>query len=94
MKAKFKGNTDEDLNELQKKFADLEKEVKLLKSSSGEEKGEELDKKKYERLVSEYRNFKKQNVRHWRFNSAGDFPKFGKYKTLHAFTQSVIIMQF
>ena len=58
---------------------DLKKEMELMKSTIGK-KGEELDKKKYERLVSEYRNFKKQNVRHLRFNSAGDLSKFGKYK--------------
>ena len=58
---------------------DLKKEMELMKSTIGKQ-GEELDKKKYERLVSEYRDFKKQNVRHLRFNSAEDLSKFGKYK--------------
>ena len=56
---------------------DLKKEMELMKNTIGK-KGEELDKKKYERLVSEYRDFKKQNVRHLRFYSAGDLSKFGK----------------
>ena len=79
LKAKFKGNADEDLNELQKKFADLEKEVKLLKSSSGEEKGEELDKKKYKMMIAEYRKFKTKSVKHFRFNSAENSSAFGKF---------------
>ena len=79
LKAKFKGNADEDLNELQKKFADLEKEVKLLKSSSGEEKGEELDKEKYTMMIAEYRKFKTKSVKHFRFNSAENSSAFGKF---------------
>ena len=56
---------------------DLKKELELMKGNIGK-RGEELDKRKYMRLMSEYRNFKKLNVQHWRFNSAANSSKFGK----------------
>ena len=56
---------------------DLKKELELMKGKIGKQ-GEELDKKKYMRLMSEYRNFKKHNVRHFRFNSAANSSDFGK----------------
>ena len=59
---------------------DLKKEMELMKNTIGK-KGEELDKKKYKRLVSEYRNFRKQIVQHLRFNDAADSSKFGNYKS-------------
>ena len=46
--------------------------------SSGEEKGEELDKEKYKMLIAEYRKFKTKNVKHFRFNSAKKSSEFGK----------------
>ena len=56
---------------------DLRKELELMKGKIGKQ-GEELDMKKYMRLMSEYRNFKKHNVRHFRFNSAANSSDFGK----------------
>ena len=53
------------------------KEMKLMKGALGK-KGEELDKKKYLKLISEYNNFKKHNIRHLRFNSAANLTRFGK----------------
>ena len=69
VETEFKGKDDEKLSRLLKRLADLEKEVKLLKSD-GEEKGEEVDKEKYKMLIAEYRKFKEKNVKHFRFNSA------------------------
>ena len=79
LEAEFKGNVDENLYELQTRFADLEKEVKLLKSTSVGEKGEELDKEKYKMMIAEYRKFKTNNVKHFRFNSAENSSAFGKF---------------
>ena len=46
--------------------------------STGDEKGEELDKEKYKMLIAEYRKFKRDNVKHFRFNSAESSSAFGK----------------
>ena len=43
--------------------------------------GAELDNKKFKKLVSEYKNFKKKNCRHFRFNSAANATKFGKFES-------------
>ena len=75
VETEFIGKDDEKLNKLLKRLADLEKEVNVPKSS-GQEKGEELDKEKYKMLIAEYRKFKTKNVRHFRFNS-GEI-SFGK----------------
>ena len=40
--------------------------------------GDELDKEKYKRLVSEYRKFKTTNVKHFRFNTAANLSEFGE----------------
>ena len=71
----FRGKDNEELNKLLKRLAHLEREMKVLKSS-GQEKGEELDKEKYKMLITEYRKFKTKNVRHIRFNSGYIFGKF------------------
>ena len=70
------------LREMYKRLKDdLKKELELMKGNIGK-RGEELDKKKYMRLMSEYRNFKKHNIRHFRFNSAANSSNFGKYKSI------------
>ena len=70
------------LREMYKRLKDdLKKELELMKGNIGK-RGEELDKKKYIRLMSEYRNFKKHNVRHFRFNSAANSSNFGTYKSV------------
>ena len=65
----------EELAKVYKQLAELKKEVKL---NSGQEKGEELDKEKYKMLIAEYRKFKRENVKHFRFNSAENSSSFGK----------------
>ena len=67
------------LRRMELMYNDLKKEVKLMKSSSGK-KGEELDKEKYLRLIAEYRNFKENNVKHFRFSSSSTLSMFGKPK--------------
>ena len=48
---------------------------KLMKIATGQ-KGEELDKEKFNMLISEYRKFKAGNVKHFRFHS--DATSFGE----------------
>ena len=74
---KMKGEVGEEFEKVYKQLAELKKEVKLLKST-GDEKGEELDKEKYKMLIAEYRKFKRDNVKHFRFNSAENSSAFGK----------------
>ena len=52
---------------------DLVKEMELMNANK---RGEVMDKIKYLRLVSEYRNFK-NNIRYFRFNSAANLSNFG-----------------
>ena len=72
---KIEGDVGEELAKVYKQLAELKKEVKL---NSGQEKGEELDKEKYKMLIAEYRKFKRENVKHFRFNSAENSSSFGK----------------
>ena len=72
-----KGKVDEHLNKLYKQLGDLRKEIMLLKSN-GQEKGKEVDKEKYEKLIAEYRNFKTMNVKHFRFSFAANASAFGE----------------
>ena len=63
----------------------MKDEMKLMKNGFGQvvkistgQWGEELDKKKYKMLISEYRKFKTKTVKHFRFNSAANLSNFGK----------------
>ena len=73
----FEAHYDLMLDKLLKRFADLEGDMKLMKSSVGE-RGDELDKKKYMKLVAEYRKFKTSNVKHFRLNAAANASAFGE----------------
>ena len=57
------------LNKTGKKIGEVEE--------SNERKGEELDKKKFIEMISEYTKFKRNSVRHFRFNSSSIFGEFG-----------------
>ena len=62
---------------LYRQLAGLKREMKLLKSN-GQEKGEALDTEKYKMLITEYGKFKRENVKHFRFNSGENSSSFGK----------------
>ena len=74
VEAKFKGENGKELNKFYRRFADLEKEMKLMKRGGHEE----LEKEKYRMLIAEYRKFKTKNVKHIRLNSAENSSSFGK----------------
>ena len=67
---KFKGK-------FEKLYKTLKKEIEMLKGSISKI-GDELDRKKYRKLISEYKQFKKNKVQHFRFNSASHASSFGK----------------
>ena len=73
----FKGKVDADLIVLLDKLVYLEKEMKLVKGIIGK-RGQALDEEKYKMLVAEYRKFKTNNVKHFRFNSAANLSTFGE----------------
>ena len=86
MKADLERRIDDDLMEI---YLLLENKMKLMKNEMKNDieevkkiatgqRGEELDRKKFERLISEYKNLKTRNVRHFRFNSASDINAFGE----------------
>ena len=56
---------------------EVEKRMERMKGTS-DKKGEELDKVKFQKMISEYKKFKMNSVKHLRFNSAGKGAKFGQ----------------
>ena len=86
MKVDLEGKIDDDI---MKMFHLLESKMKLMKTDMKNnveelmkiatgQKGEELDKEKFNMLISEYRKFKTRNVKHFRFNSEATWSTFGK----------------
>ena len=64
---------------------ELEREIKLMRKDIGEivkstlGKGvDEQDKKKYKRLITEYRKFKTRNVKYFSFNNAAHLTSYGR----------------
>ena len=72
---KFK-NIDKD--EYVKLMNEVEKKMQRMIGHSDGKKGEELDKAKFQRIISEYKKFKIDSVKHLRFNVAANSAKFGK----------------
>ena len=87
MKAELEGKIDDDLIKI---FLLFENKMKLMKNDIGEvskiangKRGDELDREKYKMLVSEYRNLKTKNVKHFRFNAAANLREFGESWLVH-----------
>ena len=85
----MEGNINENLLKrfllLEKEMQTMKDEMKLMKNGfeqvvkiSTGQRGEELDKKKYKMLISEYRKFMTKNVKHFRFVSAANLSRFGR----------------
>ena len=72
------GKIDDDLLKilllLRKEFKSDDK--KVMKIATGQ-KGDEVDRKKYDKLISEYKKFKTENMKHFRFNSAANLSTYG-----------------
>ena len=71
----FGGKIDDDLLKILHLMKDDIKDV--MKIATGK-RGEELDRKKYKILISEYRKFKTRIVKYYRFNSKATLSTFGK----------------
>ena len=80
MIADLEGKIDDDLLKilllLRNEFKSDNREV--MKIATGQS-GNEVDRKKYKMLISEYKKFKTKNVKHFRFNSAANLSTYGEY---------------
>ena len=65
---------------LEELYAKIMTDVKREMQQKGKEdkKGKDMDRMKLMKLMSEYKEFKGNNVRHFRFNSASSATTFGK----------------
>ena len=75
---------EDDEGNFGKAYNILKKEIEMIKGSISKN-GDELDRQKYMKLISEYRQFKKNEVQHFRFNSAAQARTYGKFKNSNTF---------
>ena len=75
VEVKFKNIDEEDFVKL---MNEVEKRMERMKGTS-DIKGEELDKVKFQNMISEYKKFKMNSVKHLRFNSVANTAKFGRF---------------
>ena len=76
-----------DKDDVLRRLAELERKLermkiglkKVVSEGAVGQKGEKLDKAKYQLLIAEYRKFKLKNVKHFRFSSSGTSSTFGEY---------------
>ena len=59
-------------------YAKLERKIMLMKGNK-KDIAEEMDKEKFKKLIYEYKKFKMENVRHFRFNPNPSLSAFGKF---------------
>ena len=76
VEVKFKNADEEEF--YAKLMNEVEKRMEHMKGTS-EIKGEELDKVKFQKMISEFKKFKMNSVKHLRFNSAENSSKFGQF---------------
>ena len=61
-------------------YADVQRlENNELTNSDNTKIGEEVDKMKFQKLIAEYKNFKRNNVQHFRFDSESNQTAFGQF---------------
>ena len=71
----FKGMEGEQLlRKMYKRIVELERKAELKKGGSAEE----LDREKFRMMVKEYKEFKKKNMKHFRFTSGANSSSFGE----------------
>ena len=52
--------------------------------------GEKVDRLKFRRLIGEYKNFKRNRVQHFRFNSASNQTAFGQFENITLASTSML----
>ena len=67
-------NVRKEMERRDKRIMELERKVK----GNTENKAEEIDKEKFKELLIEYKKYKKENVRHFRFHPNASSSVFGK----------------
>ena len=79
-RSKDKGEVLRRLAELERKLDRMEVGLKkVVAEGAVGQKGEKLDKAKYQRMIAEYRKSKLKNVKHFKFSSSGTSSAFGEY---------------
>ena len=81
IEVKLSGNSkpEELYKELYAKLMkDFERKMEVTKGDKTKS-GEEVDKLKFQKLIAEYKNFKRNNVQHFRFNSESNQTAFGQF---------------
>ena len=76
-----------DKDDMLRRLAELERKLdrmevglkKVVAEGAVGQKGEKLDKAKYQRMIAEYRKSKLKNVKHFKFSSSGTSSSFGEY---------------
>ena len=93
-----------DKDEVLRRLAELERKLermevglrKVVAEGAIGQKGEKLDKAKYQLLIAEYRKFKLKNVKHFRFSSSrtsSAFGEYGCYKLSHQNCENILIVR-
>ena len=65
------------VKQMYKMYNDLQRKMKMVEGNK-DKMGKEMDKEKLKELISEYKKFKKENVRHFRFHPNASLNVFGK----------------
>ena len=91
LEVKFNSKLEEKLyRELYAKLKnDLEMKMLLTKGESIKTR-EEVDRLKFRRLIGEYKNFKRNHVQHFRFNSASNQTAFGQFEIINLASTSML----
>ena len=91
LEVKFNSKLEEKLyRELYMKIMnDIKMKTQLTKGDNIKT-GEEVDRMKFRRLIGEYKNFKRNHVQHFRFNSASNQTAFGQFVTTTCATISML----
>ena len=76
---------DKKLSRTYKMYPDLERKMKLMIGNKVNI-GEEIDKEKFRKLISEYKKFKMENVRHIKFHPNEASNMFGKGRVQRIFS--------
>ena len=81
-------DVEEELNsllgkEMYKKFyKKIKSDLRKVGKCSSDHEGEQVDKMKFKKLIAEYKNFKRNNVQHFKFNPASEQKAYGEHHLL------------
>ena len=80
LEVKFNSKLEEKL--YRELYAKLKNDLETKTKGESIKTGEEVDRMKFQRLIGEYKKFKRNRVQHFRFNSASNQTAFGQFETI------------